>query len=103
MLVSTICCIFCEPRQIHCFELHCVTIYFSGHDCSKELDEERLKCQMEMENLRRELNSGFEQEREVWAEERRGLEITVGELRERVESQAQVAELEEQLSVSQAR
>ncbi len=67
------------------------------------LEEERLKWQMEMENMRRELNDGLNGEREVWVLEKRGLENTVDELRKRLVSQDRVAELEGQLSQSQTR
>ncbi|XP_064405850.1 myosin-10-like isoform X2 [Halichondria panicea] len=73
------------------------------NDSSKVLEEERLKWQMEMENMRRELNDGLNGEREVWVLEKRGLENTVDELRKRLVSQDRVAELEGQLSQSQTR
>ena len=71
-----------------------------------DLEEEKLKWQMEMETLRRELNAGFDAEREVWERERRALETDVGVLRERVvtlESHDKVTELEQALTKSQTR
>ena len=71
-----------------------------------DLEEERLKWQMEMETLRRELNAGFDAEREEWERERRALESDVGVLREKVvtlESHDKVTELEQVLAKSQSR
>lgn len=93
---------FCDNFSVHLLS-HMLYLLFAGHDCSKELDEERLKCQMEMENLRRKLNTSLEQEREVWTEERRELESTLEELKDKIASQPQVAELEGQLSASHVR
>ena len=74
----------------------------------KVTEEERLKWQMEMENLRQELEARMEGEKEVFAKEKAALEATVSSLEEKCaeleeSSRNRKAELEQNLTEAQSR